>query len=127
MTADIVIRGGMVVDGTGAPGRPADIAITEGIISDIGPGLSGRRELEASAQIVTPGFVDIHTHYDAQVFWDPALSPSCWHGVTSVVAGNCGFSARTGAIENPQVPATTVVTPWQQGVLGAGSQNTLAA
>ena len=92
MTADIVIRGGMVVDGTGAPGRPADIAITEGIISDIGPGLSGCRELEASAQIVTPGFVDIHTHYDAQVFWGPALSPSCWHGVTSVVAGNCGFS-----------------------------------
>src|SRR6266851_4059119 len=92
MTADVVIRGGTVVDGTGAPGRPADIAITEGIISDIGPGLSGRRELEASGQIVTPGFVDIHTHYDAQVFWDPALSPSCWHGVTSVVAGNCGFS-----------------------------------
>src|SRR5438067_1166541 len=92
MTADVVIRGGTVVDGTGAPGRPADIAITGGIISDIGPGLSGRRELEASGQIVTPGFVDIHTHYDAQVFWDPALSPSCWHGVTSVVAGNCGFS-----------------------------------
>src|SRR2546423_11368153 len=92
MTADTVIRGGMVVDGTGAPGRPADIAITGGIISDIGPGLSGRRELEASGEIVTPGFVDIHTQYDAQVFWDLALSPSCWHGVTSVVAGNCGFS-----------------------------------
>jgi N-acyl-D-amino-acid deacylase len=92
MTADVVIRGGTVVDGTGAPGRPADIAIADGIISDIGPRLSGRRELEASGQIVTPGFVDIHTHYDAQVFWDPTLSPSCWHGVTSVVAGNCGFS-----------------------------------
>ena len=92
MTADVVIRGGTVVDGTGAPGQQADIAITGGIISDIGPSLSGRRELEASGQIVTPGFVDIHTHYDAQVFWDPALSPSCWHGVTSVVAGNCGFS-----------------------------------
>ena len=108
MTADIVIRGGMVVDGTGTPGRPADIAITEGIISDIGPGLSGRRELEASAQIVTPGFVDIHTHYDAQVFWDPALSPSCWHGVTSVVAGNCGFSIAPVRPEHRELLVSTL-------------------
>jgi len=92
MTADVVIRGGTVVDGTGGPGRLADVAITDGVISEIGTGLTGRRELEAGGQIVTPGFVDIHTHYDAQVFWDPALTPSCWHGVTSVVAGNCGFS-----------------------------------
>jgi N-acyl-D-amino-acid deacylase len=92
MTADVVIRGGTVVDGTGAPGRLADVAVTDGVISDIGTGLSGRHELEAAGQVVTPGFVDIHTHYDAQVFWDPALTPSCWHGVTSVVAGNCGFS-----------------------------------
>src|SRR6516164_6895081 len=92
MAADVVIRGGTVVDGTGAPGRRADVAITGGVISEIGERLSGDREVDASGQIVTPGFVDIHTHYDAQVFWDPALSPSCWHGVTSVVAGNCGFS-----------------------------------
>jgi N-acyl-D-aspartate/D-glutamate deacylase len=92
MTADVVIRGGTVVDGTGAAGRVADVAITDGVIAEIGTGLTGRRELDASGQMVTPGFVDIHTHYDAQVFWDPALSPSCWHGVTSVVAGNCGFS-----------------------------------
>src|SRR3954452_871686 len=92
MTADVVIRGGTVVDGTGSAGRAADVAITDGVISAIGTGLSGRQELDASGQTVTPGFVDIHTHYDAQVFWDPALSPSCWHGVTSVVAGNCGFS-----------------------------------
>jgi N-acyl-D-amino-acid deacylase len=92
MTADVVIRGGTVVDGTGAAGRVADVAITDGVISEIGTGLTGRRELDASGQMVTPGFVDIHTHSDAQVFWDPALSPSCWHGVTSVVAGNCGFS-----------------------------------
>src|SRR5580698_1895896 len=92
MHADIVIRGGTVVDGTGAPGRAADVAITGGRISDIGPGLQGRRVLDATGQIVSPGFVDIHTHYDAQVFWDPNLTPSSFHGVTSVIAGNCGFS-----------------------------------
>ena len=92
MSADVVIRGGTVIDGTGAPGYRADVAITGGTISDIGTGLDGRRILDASGQVVTPGFIDIHTHYDAQVFWDPALTPSCWHGVTSVVAGNCGFT-----------------------------------
>jgi N-acyl-D-aspartate/D-glutamate deacylase len=92
MTADVIIRGGTVVDGTGRGGFTADVAVTDGVITGVGDGLTGRRELDASGQIVSPGFVDIHTHYDAQVFWDPALSPSCWHGVTSVVAGNCGFS-----------------------------------
>jgi N-acyl-D-aspartate/D-glutamate deacylase len=92
MAADVVIRGGTVVDGTGAPGRKADVAITGGVISDVGDNLDGKRVLDASGHVVSPGFVDIHTHYDAQVFWDPALTPSCWHGVTSVVAGNCGFS-----------------------------------
>ena len=92
MSADIVIRGGVVVDGTGEPGREADIAITGDRISEIGSGLSGKVELDARGQVVAPGFIDIHTHYDAQVFWDPALTPSCYHGVTSVIAGNCGFS-----------------------------------
>jgi N-acyl-D-amino-acid deacylase len=92
MAADVVIRGGTVVDGTGAPGRPADVAVTDGVITEIGDGLRGTRELDASGQIVTPGFIDIHTHYDAQVFWDPSLTPSSYHGVTSVIAGNCGFS-----------------------------------
>jgi N-acyl-D-amino-acid deacylase len=92
MSADVVIRGGTVVDGTGAAPRPADVAITGGVITEIGDRLDGARVLDASGQVVCPGFVDIHTHYDAQVFWDPALTPSCWHGVTSVVAGNCGFS-----------------------------------
>ena len=92
MSADLVIRGGTVVDGTGAPGRRADVAIEDGRIAEIDDRLDGDRELDASGQIVSPGFIDIHSHYDAQVFWDPALTPSSFHGVTSVVAGNCGFS-----------------------------------
>jgi N-acyl-D-amino-acid deacylase len=92
MTADLVIHGGVVVDGTGAPGRSADVAVTDGTITAIGPGLDGGRELDASGCVVAPGFIDIHTHYDAQVFWDPALRPSSYHGVTTVVAGNCGFT-----------------------------------
>jgi N-acyl-D-aspartate/D-glutamate deacylase len=92
MSTNLVIRGGTLVDGTGGPRRRADVAITDGVVSEIGEHLDGTSELDAGGHVVSPGFVDIHTHYDAQVFWDPALSPSCWHGVTSVVAGNCGFS-----------------------------------
>ncbi len=92
MEAEIVIRGGTVVDGTGAPGRAADVAVADGRIVGIGTGLTGRRTLDASGHVVAPGFIDIHTHYDAQVFWDAALTPSSYHGVTSVIAGNCGFS-----------------------------------
>ena len=89
---DTVIRGGTLVDGSGAPGRLADVAIRDGKIVAVGKVLSGTTELDAGGQVVAPGFIDIHTHYDAQVFWDPALSPSSFHGVTTVVAGNCGFS-----------------------------------
>ena len=92
MDGDIVIKGGTLVDGTGAPGRSADVAVTDGHISAVGTGLRGGTELDASGQVVAPGFIDIHTHYDAQVFWDPWLTPSAFHGVTTVVAGNCGFS-----------------------------------
>jgi N-acyl-D-aspartate/D-glutamate deacylase len=92
VSADLVIRGGTVVDGSGAPGYAADVAITDGVISAIGSGLDAHRELDASGAVVAPGFVDIHTHYDAQVFWDPALRPTSSHGVTTVVAGNCGFT-----------------------------------
>jgi N-acyl-D-aspartate/D-glutamate deacylase len=89
-----VIRGGTVIDGTGAEGRRADVAVHDGRITRIDDHIAanGAVELDASGQVVTPGFVDIHTHYDAQVFWDPSLTPSCFHGVTSVIAGNCGFS-----------------------------------
>src|SRR5580700_10626750 len=92
MSADLVIRGGTVYDGTGDPGYVADVAITKGVIQEIGPNLKGKTELDASGCAVAPGFIDIHTHYDAQVFWDPELKPSSYHGVTTVVAGNCGFT-----------------------------------
>ena len=88
---DLVIRGGTVVDGTGAPRRVADVAIDGQTITTVGVVESqGHREIDAAGFLVTPGWVDIHTHYDGQVSWDPYLSPSCWHGVTTVVMGNCG-------------------------------------
>lgn len=87
-----VLKGGTIVDGTGRPGYVADLAMRGDRIVAIGPNLSGDHEIDVTGLIVAPGFIDIHTHYDAQVFWDPAMTPSCFHGVTTVVAGNCGFS-----------------------------------
>ena len=88
---DLVIRNGLVVDGTGSPGRRADVAIDGGLVSIVGEvSARGREEIEAEGKLVTPGFVDIHTHFDGQVTWDPLLTPSFWHGVTTVVMGNCG-------------------------------------
>jgi N-acyl-D-amino-acid deacylase len=90
---DIVIRHGEVVDGTGTPPARADVAIDGDRITAVGTvTMSGRREIDASGRIVTPGFVDIHTHLDAQLFWDPAATPSCYNGVTTVVLGNCGVT-----------------------------------
>src|SRR3954449_317648 len=108
MSADLVIKGGTVVDGTGAPGTRADVAISDGKVAAIGPDLDGERVLDAGDCVVAPGFIDIHTHYDAQVFWDPALTPSCFHGVTTVVAGNCGFSIAPTRVEHHDLIARTL-------------------
>lgn len=90
---DIVIRHGDVADGTGAGPVLADVAIDGDRVTEVGGAVGrGRREIDASGRLVTPGFVDIHTHLDAQLFWDPAASSSCWHGVTTVVLGNCGVT-----------------------------------
>ena len=88
---DTIIRGGTLVDGSGRPRFTGDLGITDGRIAEVGGKLgAGKREIDASGAIVTPGWVDVHTHYDGQVTWDPYLSPSTDHGVTSVVMGNCG-------------------------------------
>ena len=87
MSLDVAIRGGTVVDGTGASPRVADVGIVGGRVVEIGPNLDARRELDATGLLVLPGFLDLHTHYDPQVLWDPELTPSSYQGVTSVVAG----------------------------------------
>src|SRR6516162_1469944 len=90
---DLVVRDGMIIDGTRMPRFRGDIGIKDGRIAQIGrlPSSNGARVLDAGGLIAAPGFVDLHTHYDAQLFWDPYCSISGWHGVTSAVIGNCGF------------------------------------
>ena len=92
MAAEIAVRGGMLVDGSGAAARRADLGIAGGRVVEIAERVRAPREIDASGRLVAPGFVDIHTHYDPQVLWDAELTPSSWHGVTAVVAGNCGYS-----------------------------------
>jgi N-acyl-D-aspartate/D-glutamate deacylase len=88
---DIVIRGGTIVDGTGKAPFSGDVAIAGGRIAAVGGKLGpAKREIDAAGLMVTPGWVDVHTHYDGQAMWDPLLTPSCWHGVTTVMFGNCG-------------------------------------
>src|SRR5262245_48013638 len=88
---DLVIRGATIADGTGSPLQEGDVAIDGARIAAVGSDVgTGRREIDARGLLVAPGWVDIHTHYDGQATWDPYLTPSSWHGVTTVVMGNCG-------------------------------------
>ena len=99
---DIIIKGGTVVDGTRVPRYMSDIAIKDGIIAKIGGfvGSTADKVLDAKGLIVAPGFIDLHTHYDAQIFWDPYCTLSGWHGVTSVALGNCGFGFAPSRVED---------------------------
>jgi len=91
MTYDLVIKNAQICDGTGAPAQGGSVGVSEGRIVAIDRSLSGgKREINADGLTLAPGFIDIHTHYDAQISWDPLLTSSCWHGVTSVLMGNCG-------------------------------------
>jgi N-acyl-D-aspartate/D-glutamate deacylase len=123
---DTVIRGGTFIDGSGAPGRQADVGIRDGRIVEIGKISDEAKEsIDADGLVVTPGFVDPHTHYDAQLFWDPAATPSNLHGVTSMIAGNCGFTLAPveaedadylrrmmAKVEGMPLPALETGVPW---------------
>src|SRR5262245_63092892 len=93
MAFDLVVRNGLVVDGSGAPAIRGDVAIAGDRIAAVGEvDDTGREEIDADGLVVAPGFVDGHTHMDAQLFWDELGTSSCWHGVTTVAMGNCGFT-----------------------------------
>ncbi len=110
MAYDLLIKNGTVIDGTGAPRRHADIAVADGRIIEIGRiGDGAKRVIDAADCIVAPGFIDPHTHYDAQICWDPAISPSSWHGVTSVVMGNCGVGIAPCRPESREVAMRDLV------------------
>ena len=92
MADRILIKGGAVVDGTGGAPRTADVLIEDGMVAELGRiDAPGVRVVDADGLHVTPGWVDVHTHYDGQVYWDPLMTPSSWHGATTVIMGNCGL------------------------------------
>ena len=110
MSYDLLIKNGTVVDGTGAPQYRADIAVTDGKIAEIGKITDGAKKvIDASDLIVSPGFVDPHTHYDAQICWDPLITSSSWHGVTSLVMGNCGVGIAPCKPEAREIAAWDLV------------------
>ena len=114
-TFDTIIAGGIVVDGRRNPRYRADVAIKDGRVAAIGRlhASDAERVIDATGLIVAPGFVDLHTHYDAQIFWDPYCTISSYHGVTSVVIGNCGF----GVAPAPTIMSIRVSTPSQPWAL----------
>jgi N-acyl-D-aspartate/D-glutamate deacylase len=107
---DLILRNGTVIDGTGAERRTADVGVADGKVVAVGEVASdnGAEEVDLGGLVLAPGFVDIHTHYDAQILWDPDLTPSCWHGVTSVVVGNCGFGIAPTRPEHRETIARTL-------------------
>jgi len=134
---DLLIRGGTVVDGTGAPARTADVAVRGGAIVEIGRvGASADEVVDADGLLVTPGFVDVHTHYDAQLHWDPTASPASWHGVTTLFTGNCGFTIAPARpddvewlllmlsrVEGMSADALQTAVDWSGGSFGAFLDN----
>jgi N-acyl-D-aspartate/D-glutamate deacylase len=133
MAYDLVINNGMVIDGTGFPRYRADIGIRQGRIADIGhlQGVVATRTIDAAGRFVAPGIIDLHTHYDAQPFWDKLCTPSIWHGVTTVLAGNCGLTlaplrpehreamlATFCCVEDLPMQALGAVLPWNWETLG---------
>ena len=123
MAYDLVIKNGMIVDGSGLPRYRADVGVRHGRIVTIGRIRErAREEIDADGHVVTPGFVDGHTHMDAQIFWDPLGTSSCWHGITTVVMGNCGFTLAPCAasdkhfvVRNLQRAGTSRPGRWRPG------------